>query len=177
LNAAFLSIYNQLEHQRTVVIDQVKNLPAEKFNRAPVPGKWSISQILTHILIAEQLSVNYMRKKALGIDQLKNSGPLEVLRLEILKISQRIPSLKFKAPQVVVANTPSAFPITELISRWEIHHQELKEFLDSIEEKNVKKTIYKHPLAGRLDARQAMVFFREHMNHHWPQIKRLLNQN
>jgi uncharacterized damage-inducible protein DinB len=177
LNTAFLSIYNELERQRATVIDQVKNLPVAKFNYAPFPGKWSISQILTHILIAEQLSVGYMKKKALGIDHLKNSGISETLRLALLKVSQRIPSIKYKVPKVVLANTPPAFPIAELISRWETHHRELRIFLDTIEDKNVKKVIYKHPFAGRLDARQTMVFFREHMNHHLPQIKRLLDQN
>ncbi len=177
MNSVFLSIYNELERQRAKVLEQVKNLSVEKFNHTPSVGKWSISQILTHILIAEQLSVGYMKKKALGIDRLKNSGLLETLRIELLKVSQRIPSIKYKAPRVVVANTPPAFPIAELTSRWETHHKELKVFLDGIQDKNVRKVIYKHPLAGRLDARQAMVFFREHMNHHLPQIRRLLNQD
>ena len=53
-----------------------------------------------------------MKKKALGIDQLKNSGLSESLRLEVLKISQRIPALKFKAPKIVVSNTPPAFQLT-----------------------------------------------------------------
>ncbi len=177
MNSDFLSIYNKLERQRNEIFDQVKNLSVERFNHTPSEGKWSISQILTHILVAEQLSVGYMKKKALGIDQLKDSGILEVLRLGLLKVSQRLPSIKYKAPNVVLANTPPAFPIGELISRWETHHKELKNFLDSIQDKNVRKVIYKHPLAGRLDARQAMVFFREHINHHLPQIRRLLNQD
>lgn len=177
MNKAFQSIYHELEHQRTTIIDQVKNLSVEKFNHTPFPGKWSISQILTHILVAEQLSVGYMKKKALGIEQVKNSGLSAAFRLQLLIISQRIATIKYKAPSVVLANTPPAFPLAELISRWELHRQDLKVFLDSMEDRNVKKIIYKHPVAGRFDARQAMVFFREHINHHWPQIQRLLHQD
>lgn len=177
MNHAFHTIFNELELQRVGILNRVKDLSVEKFNRVPSAGKWSISQILTHILIAEQLSVGYMKKKALGIDQAKNSGFLEALRLEILKISQRIPAIKYKAPKVVVTNTPPAFSLDELTSRWEAHSKDLKAFLEKIEDRNVKRLLYKHPVAGRLDARQAMVFFREHTNHHWPQIKRLLDQD
>ncbi len=140
----------------------------------PSPAKWSIAQILTHIVTSEKLSIGYMKKKMLGIDQLNNSGIAGSLRFTLLQLSQRIPVLKFRAPKVVLTNTPQALPIDELISQWDALRNDLKSLLESIEEKNVKKAIYKHPLAGRLDAAQATAFFYEHIHHHWPQIKRLL---
>jgi hypothetical protein len=177
LSPFFRSIFDELERQRVEILDRVKTLPDEKFNYKPSDEKWSISQILTHILVAEQLSVGYMKKKALGITQLENSGLSAGFRLQILIISQRIPSLKFKAPGIVLANTPQAYPMAELQSRWEAHRQDLQVFLDGIENQHEKKVLYKHPVAGRLDARQAMVFFREHIIHHLPQIKRLLDHD
>ncbi len=177
MNTTFQPIYNELEHQRSEILNRVKDLTVDKFNYTPSSEKWSVSQILTHILTAEQLSVGYMKKKALGIDQLKNSGTFSSLTLMLLKISQRIPAIKFKAPKVVVTNTPAPLPIAELTSRWEAHRHDLKVFLESIDDRNVKKLIYKHPIAGRLDARQAMIFFHEHIIHHWPQINRLLNRD
>jgi len=177
VNPGFQTIFDELETQRAEILNQVKVLSVEKFNYSPSTEKWSISQILTHILVAEQLSVGYMKKKALGIEQLKDSGVAQAFILELLKASQRIPAIKFKAPKVVLTNTPPAFPIDELKTHWETHRLDLKKFLESVEEKNAKKLLYKHPIAGRLDARQAMVFFREHIIHHLPQINRLLNQN
>lgn len=176
MNNYFLPLFDELERQRTNILNHVKDLPAEKLHFAP-PGKWSISQILTHILVAEQLSMLYMKKKALGIEQAGNSGLIAWMRIGLLKISQRIPALKFKAPKVVLEHTPPALSLIELSEKWETHRQKLRAFLESIEDKNKKKLIYKHVIAGRLDARQALVFFREHANHHWPQIKRLLNQD
>jgi uncharacterized damage-inducible protein DinB len=177
VNTNLKNIYEELENQRVEVLNQVKLLSTEQLNRVPSPGKWSISQILTHILIAEQLSVRYMKKKALGIDELENSGIIASIRIGLLRFSQRIPAIKYKAPQVVVANTPQAYPMNELSTRWEAHRKELLEFLNSIADKNVRKLVYKHPFAGRLNTKQALVFFREHINHHWPQIKRLLHQD
>jgi hypothetical protein len=176
VNTYFLSAFNELERQRIEILNRVKDLPEAKLNYAPA-GKWSINQILTHILVAEQLSMLYMRKKSLGIDQLKDSGLSAAWRIIILQASQRIPAIKFKAPKIVLDNTPPAFPLNELTVQWETHRHKLKTFLESIEEKNKRKLIYKHPVAGMLDARQATVFFREHIIHHWPQIKRLLHQD
>lgn len=176
MNTYFQPNFNKLEQQRIDILNRVKDLPEEKLNFAP-PGKWSINQILTHILVAEQLSMLYMKKKSLGIDKLKNSGVTAAWRTIILQASQRIPAIKFNAPKVVLDNTPPAFALSELTEQWETHRQKLKAFLENIDEKNKRKLIYKHPVAGMLDARQAVVFFREHIIHHWPQIKRLLHQD
>jgi hypothetical protein len=154
-----------------------KELSSEKFNYSPSVKKWSIAQIITHLLVAEQLSLGYMKKKSLGLEQLKSSGFKESFLTAILKISQRTPGIKFKAPQIVITNTPQSLSLPELSQRWEAHRTDLKNFLEKVEDKNVKKLIYKHPFVGMLDSRQALIFFREHIIHHLPQIKRCLTLN
>jgi uncharacterized damage-inducible protein DinB len=173
MNASFKPVFDELERQREVLFSLLKNLPEEKLAASPYPGKWSISQIVTHLVTSEKLSLAYMKKKSLGIDGVKNSGITETLRLWLLIISQRIP-VKYKAPKVVTENTPPAMPLTALVEEWSALRNELKQFLERIEDRHVRKVLYKHPLAGRLDVRQAMIFFREHINHHKPQIERLL---
>jgi len=173
MNPSFASVYQELEHQREALLAMVRNLSEEKFKTSTIPGKWSISQILTHLLTSEKLSLGYIKKKAQGIDVVKNSGITETIRLWLLIISQRIP-VKYKAPEVMVENTPPAMPLATLVEEWSTARNELKHFLESMEDKHVRKVIYKHPIAGRLDVRQTMIFFREHINHHMPQIKRQL---
>ncbi len=165
--------FEVIRKERTTVLQEVSSLTEEQFNFSPHLGKWSISQILTHVLTSEQLSLGYMTKKAKVIHTLDDSGWIESLKMLLLKVSQRIP-LKYKAPKVVVASTPAALSKEELSQRW--HHQlnELKDFLETIEDKHVRKKIYKHPIAGRLDVRQALQFFQEHFHHHLPQVWRLL---
>ncbi|HEY3404135.1 MAG TPA: DinB family protein [Ohtaekwangia sp.] len=167
-------IFDVLEADRKEWLDKVSSLSDEQFKASPAPGKWSVSYILTHIMTAEQLSVLYMRKKALGVNELDNSGIIESLKLLFLKASQRIPALKFKAPKVVVEKTPESLSFEELSTKWAASRESLRKFLDSIEDKNLRKKIYKHTIVGRLDAVQALEFLREHFRHHLPQIKRLL---
>lgn len=177
MNAKFQHALQTLEQQRMHIIDQVKNLSPEAYAQQPAPGKWSIAQILTHILTSERMTVGYMKKKSQGIDQLKDSGIVQSILLTLLKVSQRIPNIKYRAPRVIVANTPESLSFAELSKHWEAVRNELENFLESIEEKNARKLVFKHPFAGRLDARQAVIFMHEHLHHHWPQIKRLLNKN
>jgi uncharacterized damage-inducible protein DinB len=174
VNTSVQNEFDLLEQQRAEIVELIKNLPKEKFNHSPAEGKWSISQILTHILTAEGLSIGYMKKKAKGIAQLQDAGVLAEMRFLLLKISQRIPSLKFKAPRLVVENTPPALPKQQLLQQWEAQRNDLKTFLEGIDEKYSRRVIFKHPVAGRFSASQAVAFFREHIIHHLPQIKRLL---
>jgi uncharacterized damage-inducible protein DinB len=176
MNPAFQKVYDTLKLQRSIILNEVKDVSIENYNRSPAPGKWSLGQILTHILTAERLSIGYMKKKYQGANQTANSGILSSLKLVLLIISQRIPALKFNAPKVVIENTPPVLSLQELIEKWTAQREDLRLFLDEMDEKNYKKLIYKHPIAGRLDTRQEMVFFREHIIHHVPQIKRLVNQ-
>ena len=174
MHAKLQLFFNALEDQRAEWLHKVSVLSDEAFKRSPSPGKWSVSSILTHIMTAEQLSLLYMRKKSLGINQLGNSGILEELKLLLLKVSQRIPAITYKAPQVVVEKTPEALSFHELNTQWSSSREQLKRFLENIEEKNLRKKIYKHNVVGRLDVMQALAFLHEHFQHHLPQIKRLL---
>ena len=166
--------FDLLESERRQLEKALSSRTEEELTQVPTPDKWSVLQILTHLLTSEKLSLLYMKKKSLGADQLDNSGPWESAKIVVLKISQRLP-LRYKAPAVVRDHTPEALPLSELFIQWEALRRDLKIFLESIEEKNLRKKIYKHPVAGRLDANQAMLFFREHVHHHQPQIDRLLN--
>lgn len=172
MNTQLLSAFNTLEDQRQLLIRLLENTPHEKMFSAPT-GKWSVAQILTHLLTSEKLSVGYMKKKSLGIEALQDSGMKQVLLLEILKVSQRIP-FRYKAPRVVVENTPEALPLPELIRQWDEVRNNLRAFLQRMESRHQKRLIFKHPIAGKFNAEQAVVFLYEHVNHHLPQIKRLL---
>lgn len=173
MNKSFNHVFDELEKQREEILQSVKQLSHEAFNQAPKPGKWSVAQILTHILTSEKLSLGYMRKKVQGIDRLEDSGILESLRLWLLIVSQRIP-VKYKAPRVVVENTPETLSLAQVTEEWTNFRKELAVFLSMIDDKHARRVIYKHPLAGRFDVRQTLIFFREHINHHRPQIERIL---
>jgi hypothetical protein len=161
------------EARRKKLIHQVKALSGtDKFYRHK-DGKWSISQILAHLIQAEELSLNYMKKKSLGIDTAGDTGLVEEVKFLVLKISQRLP-LRYKAPAVLGEDGPPSMPFDNIVERWDALRDSLKIFLESIKDEQLKRKIYKHAVMGRLNVVQAVRFFDEHLIHHQPQINRLL---
>jgi hypothetical protein len=165
-------LFELLETDRIRLIEKIRGLPSEQFNSAS-PGKWSIHQILAHLVITEKLSLQYMRKKILGIHQVHDTGIIEEGKMVVLWLSQRLP-FKFKAPKIVVEQTALYSNVDQLVIEWEKDRLELKAFLEAFENHQLKKKIYKHVRAGMLNIQHALLFYREHYLHHLPQIKRLL---
>jgi len=165
--------FTEIELQRKEIFDWVKNLSVDKINESPAPGKWSLAQIYTHLYVAEKLSVSYMKKKSLGLKSLASTTVLDDLKFLVLKFSQRVP-LKYKAPTVVLQHTPNPVPIADLEKEWDLLRQELKNLVATFDDSDICRKVYKHAIMGRLNVLQAMSFFKEHIIHHTPQIKRLL---
>ena len=162
-----------LAADRQQVLKDAVRLEKDQFSRPPHPGSWSMSELLTHILTTEKLSLQYMQKKSLGIATAGNSGVTESIKMVLMKIIQRIP-MRYKAPRAVVTNTPPPLSLEVIGVEWETFMNDLTAFLQTIDAQHVRRKIYKHPVFGRLDAHQALISMHEHFRHHLPQIRRLL---
>lgn len=163
--------FEKLEQSKSIVLDLARKLSPADYH-ASTNDRWSAAQILTHILISEQLALRYMQKKILGVKNLTDSGIIHQWKLFGLKISQRLP-IKYRAPKAIVEKTPPALTFDELQSQWTASRHELKNFLESIDHKYARRLVFKHPIAGMLDASQGIGFLREHILHHKPQIERI----
>jgi len=173
MNRKLAAVFNRAEATRSKMLECVKGLPEETFLFQP-PGKWSPSQILSHIIHAESLSLQYMKKKSLGMNNLQATTLSDNLKFLVLKMSQRIPFLTFKAPDVLGGGAPPQLSFDEVKRRWDEERVKLEDFLYVMEDDEVKKKIYKHPVVGMLNVIQAVSFFNEHCIHHFPQIKRII---
>ena len=175
MNTQLQKQFDKLEAQRAHLLGLISSLSSEQLNAHP-EGKWSIAQILSHLISSEQLTVKYVNKKILGIKESPNTGIIEELIMIVVIVSQRLPFLKFKAPRVLAENTTSYQTVEELIKAWDLVRSALKETLVLIHGDELKRKVYKHPVAGKLNIQQGLIFLREHTHHHTPQIKNLLRQ-
>lgn len=175
MNQKLSQLFQELEMQRLQLTEDVRKYP-DTFNIKPDQTKWSVHEILAHLISAEKLSLQYLKKKKLGIDKTGNTGVFEELKMGALKISQRLP-FRFKAPQPVVAATASYSNMDDLVDDWNVTRENFKMLLEEIRDDQLKKKIYKHFFVGRLNVTHAIIFLKEHVNHHLPQINRLLKYN
>ena len=172
MNPKLESLFNLMEADRQKLVGRLSKLSTEQLNHSK-SGKWSINQIMAHLMTAEKLSLQYMTKKIQGIHETENTGVVEELKMIALKISQRLP-FKFKAPKAVVEFTPANTDSHKLNADWNSIRKELKDFLEKFPNDQVDKKVYRHVVAGRLNIKHALIFFREHYIHHLPQINKLI---
>lgn len=172
MNDVLAQQFQTLEKQRAEFLASLKKYSWEKLNSAPA-GRWSVNQVLAHLITSEKLSVQYMQKKALGINETTDTTWLEEVRMFAIIVSQRLP-LRYKAPKLVVERTPNYPAFEALMMDWDLARTELKSLLETIPGALIKRKIYKHPVAGRINIQHAMLFFSEHIIHHQHQLNRLL---
>lgn len=166
-------LYNILENQRESILSRLAELEPTKLTAQLAPQSWSILQVLAHLVTAERLSVQYIRKKKLGMATAGNTGPWGEFKFWLLKLSQRI-GFKYRAPKTVVSATPAFETWAQANEAWAQQRAELKKLLEEFTENDLRKKIFKHPFAGRLNIVQTLIFFGEHVRHHEPQIARLI---
>jgi len=170
-------VFDILETQRKKALESVQHLSEVQLNTPPAEGKWSIAQILSHIITAERLSALYVRKKMQGAADARDSGLWEEIKFFVLKVSQRFPGLKFTAPKLVVDHTVLYPDLMTITREWESVRKDLHSILEKIPDRFVRRRIFRHARAGYLNVRQGLLFLREHIVHHSPQIRKLANQS
>jgi hypothetical protein len=163
--------YLILEQNRERLYDQIEKLDVKQLNYRPLEGKWSIIQIIFHIIKAEQITVISINKEIRNTANKTKFGLYSLIRSFLLRYALRSP-LKFKAPPLL-RNIPSDYDIHELKTKWITVRSKLHNALGEITDESAKKYMFEHPYAGRLSIYQTMDFLVEHFNHHYRLIKRL----
>ncbi len=162
--------YLLLEDKRKKLYALLETLDEKQLNYRPGEDKWSITQIVFHVVKAEQLSVISINKEMRDADSSK-AGVSAFVRSSLLKYALMSP-LKFKAP-AIMGNIPKEYDINELKTKWLAVRNKLHNALGEIDNEYGKRYLFIHPYAGKLNIYQTMDFLVQHFNHHYRQIKRL----
>ena len=175
MNKKLQTTFESVESQRLDLLSRLRSLKEEDLNWSPA-GKWSILHIVSHLVTSERTALDYVRKKILGVERAGDSGAYEALKMFILVASQRLPLLKYKAPRFIEERTIVFHDIDDAKNAWDTVRAEWKVFLDEIPDRFVRRNIFRHVVAGRLNIEQGTRFFREHVIHHKPQIEALIRR-
>ncbi len=137
-------------------------------------GRWSVMDNLSHLMLVENLSVGYVKKKLSFNSELKSAGLATSWRSFLLSSYAWLP-LKFKAPKAVSEqNFPDYESLDEVRSKWLEQRKELEKYLSGLPEGHFDKELYKHPLVGRMSLHGMVKFFEGHLKRHEGQINRML---
>ena len=168
-------VFNKLENSRLQLFAKLEMKEESALNFHSGKDKWSIIQVLHHLMISEHLSIVYIKKKLTYRTNIKKTGFSAALRLFTLKLIFKSP-FRYKAPKIV-SKVPDNDNINQVKDQWDQTRKELKELLDSLPKEFLNKDIFKHAFAGKMNIFQALCYMDEHFRHHLKQIDRIMKSS
>lgn len=164
------------QHQVESLLQELALHTDAALNKRPPNGGWSVVQVMHHLIISEEQSLRYARKKLSFDPKLSDAGPMEWLRARTLWFYLNVP-IKFKAPPMVGdENLPAFVTAADTKTRWLKIRQDWTDYLEQMPAEIANKAVYRHPIAGRLSWLGMFTFFRTHLDRHLKQIRRTLRR-
>jgi hypothetical protein len=155
--------------QRNALLDEMETLEPGKLLARPRAGKWSILEIVEHLVLAERVVFQGLPEPS----QLKirEPRPKDRVRYHVVMFV-----LRTGIPVGVVS--PAMLPeggrdLAALRRLWDENQAWLRAYVESLGAKGIHRPALKHPVAGPLTLRQAIVMSRVHLDRHIRQIRTL----
>lgn len=166
------ALYEKIETQRKEILFQYDQLKPEQRQFKPGPDKWNLLQVLRHLTVAEKQSLLYIQRKLNNQGDVAESGLGTAFRSLVLKLALWVP-IKYKAPKI--ADVSEDYPNFEAMrNEWESIRADIQSIIEKHDEQTLSKNLYRHPIAGKMNFKQALVFFESHISHHQKQIERIM---
>ncbi|MFO7448125.1 MAG: DinB family protein [Ignavibacteriaceae bacterium] len=171
MNRKLQSLYDSIETERLDITEQVKKLPDKELNRKPAEGKWSVLQIIFHLVKTEKIAVISIQK---GIQKKEKHAAWTLRSLinnALLNIILKTP-VKIKAPPIV-AKVPDTYNLNELLVQWEKSGKALKETAEEFTPELMEINVFPHSYLGDMNITKTFKFILEHLKHHKRQIYKI----
>ena len=174
MKASVKGRFDRIDQKLDNLLEVLSEYSHEQLNKPPANGGWTAIQVMHHLLIAENYSYLYLKKKLSFNPELKRAGLAAGYRRFLLKAYLMTP-FKFKAPKAVSEDAlPAVSKLEEVGQQWKSNRHALRAFMETFPEEHYTKELYKHPLAGRMTLDGMLDFFEFHFDRHEKQIKKTL---
>ncbi len=157
------------DERRNALLDEMEALEPGKLLARPLPEKWSILEIVEHLVLAERVVFQGLPEPS----KLKIREPRLKDRIRYLIVMF---VLRTGIPVGVVS--PAMLPeggrnLAELRRLWNENQAWLRAYVNSLGPKGIHRPALKHPVAGPISVRQAVIMSRVHLDRHIGQIRAL----
>lgn len=160
---------NILEADRRQLEQALAGLSEQKLQEPMAQGKWSAIETLRHLILFEQMSVDYMKKKVQQAESASPAGLGARLRSGLLLGWFKL-GMKAKSPKEFT-EFPTQQSSQAVLAAYQAVREELREVLDSVPDSLWERELFKHPLAGNMSLGSALDIFLAHYRHHAKQIR------
>lgn len=172
-----LNRLKKINGQIARIYEHLEEYPEAYLNTQINEGKWSVLQIMEHLRVTEQQSLDYIKKKMHYTSDFKEAGLRSKYNSWILNKLIDSPK-KMKAPKIEgLSPVFKSYRLKESKDSFLTLRKDLYHYLDQLDEDLFTKAIYKHPAIGRLNFIQMIEFFSRHIKRHLKQIKKITAQH
>jgi hypothetical protein len=165
--------YESLRKKREVLLQQLGSLPSEELSFKAGPDKWSIVEVVEHLVIVEkdllkQLSVNVPTSTL----DLKSKTPQK--HQTVIKVMER--DIAVDVPDESM-EPQGSLSLDELLNQWDDIRKKIQRALSEMKSENKDNLVYQHPFGGPLDIVEALQFVDVHFDNHIRHIDRILDSH
>ena len=171
MHSRLTELFNYLDYEYADLLATVAAAPKDRLTRHPAPGRWSIAEVLEHLVIVEKkttsLFVNLIEKGVADhIGPETSTGPI-LMAIDTRRITDR--TRRVTSPQSFL---PSGKPSPdESLKALDEAHREFKLACARGDGLALTKVVDRHPWLGPLNAYEWIAFVAAHMARHTEQIR------
>ena len=159
-----------MDRRRCALLDEVETLDPERLSTRPLPGKWSILEIIEHLVVAESEILENLPDPSHLTERTRNLKSRFTYPIVMFVLRYRIP-VKVPSRRMIPHGKTS---LVALRHRWDESQGWFKSYIESLQEADFARTIFQHPVAGPLNVVQTVRMGELHLEIHARQIKKLL---
>lgn len=160
---------HRIETKRQQLLTRAGAMEAERLTARPRPEKWSTLEILEHLVLAERDVFGDLT--AAAPRQPRRRRVRDHLRFVVVMVVLRF-DIPVRAPSRAMLPT-GARTLDDLRQAWEAHHGQLRALIERGDRTLTRGAIFRHPVAGPLTLRQALLMLEVHLDRHTRQIDAL----
>ena len=172
MNSLLEKQFNQLEEERRQLFSELKIYDDAVINKKPAPGKWSVAEVIAHLITAEEMSLQYLMKKTQDTSRAEKETFKNKWRWLLVKIVFSA-NIKYKAPQIVEPKSGYE-SLANLEMYWAKIRLQTLSVLNKLSDDELNKELWKHAIAGKMNLHHMVKFFGIHFRRHKKQIARTL---
>lgn len=161
---------HKINQQRRALIDRLQELPDDLLSTRPLPDKWSIIEILEHLVLSERDVFQGLPKPADAISQQRKPSDRVAYWIVLMALGLRIP-VKAPSPKAIPTGRTS---FAKLRRQWDCNYEWLESYVKELPGDNFNDAVFSHPIAGQLTLEQAIRMGQIHLALHMSQIEKRL---
>ena len=155
--------------KRRALLDEMGALDPATLVARPLAGKWSMLEIIEHLVLAERAVLQGLPELSQLREQerrLKHRFSYAIVMVVLrCSIPVRVPS-----PAMIPQGDRS---LGELRRLWDESQEWLRAYIDRLDRRGFRRAVFEHPVAGPLSVKQALHMGQVHLDTHIRQIRKL----